>query len=78
MTVTLFIQYLASASTIASSWAYGNKVPAGPMLGLISQIPWWSLMIYEGLWGLLPVNILMTVMHIRNFIKWRKEANAAL
>jgi hypothetical protein len=74
MTVTLIIQYFASATTIASSWAYGNKVPAGPLLGLLSQLPWWSLMIYEGLWGLLPVNVLMTAMHIRNFIKWRKEA----
>jgi hypothetical protein len=78
MSVTYGIQLAASAMTIMSSWAYGNKRTSGPALGLLSQIPWWSLMIYEGLWGLLPVNILMTAMHIRNFIKWRKENAACL
>jgi hypothetical protein len=48
----------------------------GPALGMLSQIPWWTLMVYEGLWGLLPVNVLFAGMHIRNLIKWRKEARS--
>lgn len=76
MTLGLFIQLLASVTAGASSWAYGNKWTSGPLLGIASQIPWWSLMFYEGLWGLLPANILFAGMHIRNFIKWRKEKAA--
>lgn len=74
ISVTLALQLTASATTIASSWAYGNKKTAGPFIGLCSQIPWWSLMAYEGLWGLLPVNFVLTCIHVRNFLKWRKEA----
>lgn len=68
------IQVLASIATIASSWFYGSKRTVGPYLGLASQVPWWSLMIYSGLWGLLPVNIMMVVIHTRNVIKWRRDA----
>jgi hypothetical protein len=70
----LAVQLCASATTIASSWAYGNKKTAGPFIGLLSQVPWWTLMIYQGLWGLLPVNFVLTCIHIRNLIKWKKEA----
>jgi hypothetical protein len=74
---SLAVQLCASATTICSSWAYGNKKTAGPFIGLCSQIPWWTLMIYQGLWGLLPVNAVLTAIHIRNLIKWRKEAHGA-
>jgi hypothetical protein len=30
-------------------------------------------MIHGGLWGLIPVNTAMLVIHVRNLIKWRKE-----
>lgn len=75
LTLSFFIQLAASATTILSSWAYGNKSIKGPAIGLFSQIPWWTLMIYSDLWGLLPTNVFMTCIHARNFIKWWKEAH---
>jgi hypothetical protein len=72
----LAVQIAASLTAGASSWAYGNRWTSGPLLGMLSQIPWWTLMVYEGLWGLLPANVLFAGMHIRNYIKWRKEARS--
>jgi hypothetical protein len=74
VTLSLAIQIAASITAGASSWAYGNKRTSGPLLGIISQVPWWALMVHDGLWGLLPANVLFAGMHIRNLIKWKKEA----
>ncbi len=72
MTVAFRIQLAASALTIAGTYYYGNKTKAGPLLGLAAQVPWWFIM-YEGsLWGLLPVNLMMFVLHGRNLWKWTK------
>lgn len=66
-------QLTASALTIAGMYFYGNKSKMGPALGIVAQIPWWIIMVDGSLWGLLPVNGLMLVMHLRNLWKWSKE-----
>ncbi len=73
MTVSFALQCAASAMTIIGSWSYGNKSTRGPLWGLASQVPWWTLTVHDGLWGLLPVNVAMTFLHMRAFIKWRRE-----
>jgi hypothetical protein len=73
VSLSLSLQVAASVGTIISSWAYGNKKTAGPLIGLLSQFPWWGLMVLEGLYGLLPVNAAMTFLHTRNLIKWKRE-----
>lgn len=69
MTDTL-IQLMASALSLVGMWAYGNKAKLGPALGLAAQVPWWIIMINGGLWGLIPINTAMCVIHIRNLWKW--------
>lgn len=71
--VAIGLQLAASAMTIVSAWRMGDKRISGPALGILSQVPWWSMMFYSGLWGLLPVNVAMSVIHIRNYLKWRKQ-----
>lgn len=74
MNAYVTIQLTASALSIASTYFYGNKTVAGPTLGIAAQLPWWLLM-YEGsLWGLLPVNAVMLVLHLRNLWKWSRQA----
>lgn len=65
---------MASLLTLSGQWLYGNKSPWGPWIGIASQVPWNIIMIQGGLWGLLPVNIAMLVIHTRNLIKWRADA----
>jgi hypothetical protein len=70
--LALWLQLGASLTTIAATWFTGNKSLRGPQLALVSQIFWWSLMITSGLWGLLPLNIVMLCMHVRTYNKWSK------
>lgn len=69
----MVLQLAASATTLAASWLYGNKSLWGPGLGLVSQVPWWSIMIIYSLWGLAPVNVVMLFIHARNYLKWKAE-----
>jgi hypothetical protein len=71
LTAAMAIQLAASASTIVGSWLYGNKSVYGPALGVVSQVFWWTIMFQGELWGLLPVNIVMLIIHVRNFRKWK-------
>jgi hypothetical protein len=72
--IPLATQLSASALTIAGTYFYGNKTIAGPVLGIAAQLPWWLVM-YEGsLWGLLPVNAMMLVLHARNLHKWLSQS----
>jgi nicotinamide riboside transporter PnuC len=73
MTLDLFFELLASLFTIAQFWYYGNISKWGPIAGLIAAAAWWVLTFYSGLWGLVPLNAVATVLHIRNLYKWRKE-----
>lgn len=52
--------------TVASTWSYSTRrVLYGSLFGLTSQIGWWGIMGVDGLWGLLPINIMMVVLHTR-------------
>lgn len=73
MTLGFSLELAASLLTIAGSWFYGNKSPLGPLLGVAAQMPWWALMIHAGMWGLLPLNIAMLVLHARALWKWKPE-----
>ena len=61
--------------SIAGTFFYGNKSKLGPVLGIVAQVPWWIIMFQGALWGLLPVNFMMLVLHVRNLWKWNKETN---
>jgi hypothetical protein len=71
--IPLATQLSASALTIAGTYFYGNKTIAGPMLGIAAQVPWWLVMYESSLWGLLPVNAMMLLLHVRNLHKWLRQ-----
>jgi hypothetical protein len=75
--VDTVVQLTASALTILGMYLYGNKSALGPLIGIAAQVPWWLIMFTGSLWGLLPVNSMMLVIHIRNLIKWRRDARQA-
>jgi hypothetical protein len=75
VTLALLMQLAASAITIAGQWAYGNRSLYGPVLGLMAQVPWWIIMVQGSLWGLIPVNVSMLIVHTRNLRIWMKVHN---
>jgi hypothetical protein len=72
MDTHIAVQLTASAFTLVGQWAYGNKSTWGPIVGLMAQVPWWTIMIQGGLWGLLPVNGALLAIHVRNLWKWTR------
>jgi hypothetical protein len=71
--MALITQLLASGLTIVGMYLYGNKSKLGPVAGILAQVPWWIIMIDGSLWGLLPVNGAMLIIHARNLWKWTHE-----
>lgn len=64
--------YLMSLLSIAMIWLMGNKWKHAPLIGLINQILWFAYIFDRKEWGLLLMTIAYTVIHFRNWIKWRK------
>jgi nicotinamide riboside transporter PnuC len=66
----MIAQLLASVLTMASMWLMGNRSVWGPVLGLVSQVPWLVTILTAQTWGLLPVCIAMVAIHSRNILLW--------
>ncbi len=61
-----------SGLTFWSMVLAGDKKRSAWLLGLINQAFWLTYVISTKTWGLLPLTIAMTVVYIRNLIKWKK------
>lgn len=72
---SLALQLFASVVTLWGIWEMGNKRLRGPALALVSDLAFLVLDIYAHLWGLLPFCAVLFVFHIRNLIKWRRDAS---
>jgi len=70
--IVLIVPWLTSAVAISMMWMTGNKDRRGWALSLFSQVLWLVFIITSKTWGLLPLNIAMWYLSIRNFIKWSK------
>jgi hypothetical protein len=71
--VSLFFELFATVFTVAAMWNYSNRrVMWGALMGLTSQVGWWGVMIVGGLWGLIPINLIMAGIHMRAIWKeWK-------
>lgn len=72
ISVSLALQFAATVTTFLSMWKMGDRTLAGPVLGIASQAPWLALMLWDGLYGLLPITAAMLFVHGRNFRKWSR------
>lgn len=68
---SIALQVAATLSTIACAWTTASKSLSAPVLGIISNIFWLTLEIYLQLWFLVPVPVVMTVLHVRVYARWR-------
>jgi hypothetical protein len=57
--------------TVWAMWHMGNKTLWGPIGGMLSEVVWFAVIFYSGLWGILPLNLFLTYVNYRNFKKWR-------
>ena len=68
-----FIELFASFAAILTVWVYGNRSRKAPLIGMVGQMMWWWLTISQSMWGLIPLNVVMFIIHIRNYIRMKRE-----
>ena len=68
-----FIELAASFAAILTVRIYGNRSRKAPIVGMFGQILWWWLTISQSMWGLIPLNVIMFIIHIRNYIRMKRE-----
>ncbi len=68
------MMWFLSALTMLYIWMMGNKTVWGPILSAIAQIAWTVFCVYTHQWGLIPGNVAIFVVCVRNCIKWSKES----
>lgn len=68
----LYLPWIISILSIYTVWITGNKNKIGWLLNGFSQVLWLIWIWSTSAWGLIPLNIAMLCMSIRNFILWNK------
>lgn len=64
------LQVVACLVTIASMWRIGDKHWTGPALGLVGDVTFLAINVSLQLWLLAALTLVISVIHVRNFIKW--------
>ena len=76
MTISLLLikvlPWILSLNTIVMNIMVGNKHRRSWALGLVGQVLWLVWIILVEAWGLIPLNLALWVIYIRNHIKWKK------
>lgn len=68
----LYLPWLLSAVTLWMTYLQGEKNILSWVVGLVGQLGWFILTFVTGLYGLLPLNIGLTVLYYRNYVKWKR------
>jgi hypothetical protein len=76
--VAEIIPWILSCVTLTAMWLLGNKHIAGWVLGLANQVLWVMFIAMYEAWGLLPLSLALTVVYVRNIIKWCYEKDEKL
>ena len=69
--LTTYGPWALSATTVFMLFLAGSKHRHTWLVGLASQALWLVWIIASGTWGLLPGNIALWVVYLRNHMKWR-------
>ena len=65
--------WVLSVLTIAVMWLAGSKRIEAWWISLGNQCLWLAWIVKSGNWGLLPMNLCMFVVAIRNLRAWRSR-----
>lgn len=69
--ILTYLPWLLSALTLYTTYLQGEKNIFAWVLGLVGQLGWFVLTFVSGLYGLLPLNIGLTVLYFINYNKWK-------
>jgi len=75
LSAKLLLELAASLAAITTVWIYGNRSRNAPIIGILGLVLWWWLTISQEMWGLIPLNVVMLFVHVRNYIRMKREDN---
>ena len=75
LSAKFLLELAASFAAITTVWIYGNRSRNAPIIGILGLVLWWWLTISQEMWGLVPLNVVMLFVHIRNYIRMKREDN---
>ena len=65
--------WILSAITVYMSILVGNQNKNAWVIGLGNQCLWLLWIVVDQAWGLVPMNLILSVTYFRNHIKWNKQ-----
>jgi hypothetical protein len=68
-----YLPLLISCLTIFMMWQAGNRKRLGWLFGTGCQALWLVFILTTQTWGLIPLNVAMWFITIRNYRKWSTE-----
>lgn len=68
------IDFVAAGLELSGMYTVGNKKRTGFLLHIAGDIVWIYIGITAGLYGLISIAGLALVLNVRNFVKWRRDA----
>lgn len=73
-----WLPWLLSLNTIWMTLRLGEGQKSGWVFGLLGQLGWFAFSIGTHTWGLLPLNLVLTVLYWRNHRLWTGEERRKL
>lgn len=70
--LTLYMPWLLSVITIYQMKVTGDKRTIAWLIMIFNQAMWLIWIVCAETWGLIPMNIALWVMAIRNYRKWKQ------
>lgn len=70
-TIVVYLPWLLSAITIWMTLLAGNMSRMAWPVGMANQALWLVWILASSNWGMLPMNIALTVVCWRNYVKWK-------
>lgn len=71
-TLTIYLPWILSALTIWMTVLAGNRHRWAWAIGLLNQALWLIWICITANWGLLPMNLVLWGIYLRNHMKWGK------
>jgi hypothetical protein len=67
------LSWVCSLTSVLSVYFTPRRQLLGPIFGIIGIVPWTMLAVVSRQWGLMPVNIIITVLHLRTVLLWKHD-----
>ncbi len=71
------LPWVISSLTITHVWLVGNKSLKGWVIALFNQLLWLTWVLVSQTWGLIPLNLVLTAMYLRNYLKWQSATDTS-